>query len=94
MLVLTRKLNENILIGDDIVVKVLKMGLESIRIGIQAPSDIPVHRQEIYEEIRSSNQQAVTEHGQALPKIKPKTRRTPRPVTEESHPHLRQNPQI
>ncbi len=90
MLVLTRKLNENILIGDDIVVKVLKMGLESIRIGIQAPSDVPVHRQEIYEEIRNSNQQAVTEHGQALPKIKQKARRTPRPITEESH----QNPQI
>ena len=94
MLVLTRKLNENILIGDDIVVKVLKMGLESIRLGIQAPSDVPVHRQEIYEEIRSSNQQAVTDHGQALPKIKPKARRASRPDTEEPPAQYRQEPQV
>jgi len=75
MLVLSRKLNENIMIGDQIVVKVLKLGLDSIRIGIEAPSHIPVHRQELYEEICRTNQKALAHVGQPLPKVKRKVRR-------------------
>ncbi len=75
MLVLSRKLNQNILIGDHIVVKVLKLGLESIRLGVEAPTEIPVHRQEVYDEIRQSNQHAIAQSEQVLPKVQPKTRR-------------------
>ena len=52
MLVLTRKSNQSIMIGDDIEVTVLSIMGEKVRIGIQAPRDIPVFRQEVYVEIQ------------------------------------------
>jgi carbon storage regulator len=51
MLVLTRKSNQSIMIGDDIEVSVLSVTGEKVRIGIQAPKEIPVFRTEIYLEI-------------------------------------------
>jgi carbon storage regulator len=51
MLVLTRKSNQSIMIGDDVEVSVLSVMGEKVRIGIQAPHDIPVFRKEIYLEI-------------------------------------------
>jgi carbon storage regulator len=51
MLVLTRKSNQSIMIGDDIEVSVLSVMGEKVRIGIQAPQSIPVFRKEIYLEI-------------------------------------------
>jgi carbon storage regulator len=52
MLVLTRKSNQSIMIGDDIEVTVLSITGEKVRIGIQAPRDIPVFREEVYLEIQ------------------------------------------
>lgn len=52
MLVLTRKPNQSIMIGDDIEVSVLSVVGEKVRIGIHAPHDIPVFRTEIYVEIQ------------------------------------------
>lgn len=52
MLVLTRKSNQSIMIGDDIEVTVLSVMGDKVRIGIQAPGDVPVFRTEIYLEIR------------------------------------------
>ena len=52
MLVLTRKSNQSIMIGDDIEVSVLSVMGEKVRIGIQAPQDVPVFRTEIYLEIQ------------------------------------------
>ena len=52
MLVLTRKSNQSIMIGDDIEVSVLSVMGEKVRIGIQAPRDIPVFRKEVYLEIQ------------------------------------------
>ena len=51
MLVLTRKSNQSIMIGDDVEVTVLSVMGEKVRIGIQAPQEIPVFRKEIYLEI-------------------------------------------
>ncbi len=53
MLVLTRKSNQSIMIGDDIEVSVLAIMGEKVRIGIQAPRDIPVFRKEVYVEIQA-----------------------------------------
>ncbi len=53
MLVLTRKSNQSIMIGDEIEVSVLSIMGEKVRIGIQAPRDIPVFRKEVYLEIQS-----------------------------------------
>lgn len=51
MLVLTRKLQQSIMIGDDIEVVVLEVRGEQVRLGIKAPKDVVVHRKEIHEQI-------------------------------------------
>jgi len=56
MLVLTRKSNQSIMIGDDIEVSVLSIMGEKVRIGIQAPRDVPVFRREVYLEIQQERQ--------------------------------------
>ena len=53
MLVLSRKLNESIVINDDIVVTVLSVKGDRVRLGINAPGEIPVHRQEVYEKMQN-----------------------------------------
>jgi carbon storage regulator len=53
LLVLTRKSNQSIMIGDEIEVSVLSITGEKVRIGIQAPRDIPVFRKEVYLEIQA-----------------------------------------
>lgn len=60
MLVLSRKVNENIVIDGRIVVKVVRTEGNFVKLGIEAPADVPVHRQEIYDEIQRSNQAALT----------------------------------
>jgi carbon storage regulator len=52
MLVLSRKTDEKILIGDDIFVTVIEIRGDKVRLGIQAPSDVTVHREEVYEAIQ------------------------------------------
>src|SRR5919198_893235 len=59
VLVLTRKSNQSIMIGDDIEVSVLSIMGEKVRIGIQAPRDIPVFRKEVYLEIQQERGQAM-----------------------------------
>ena len=55
MLVLSRYKDQSIYIGDDIVVTIVDVRGDRIRLGIEAPSTVPVHRQEIYEAIRREN---------------------------------------
>ncbi len=56
MLVLSRKTGESVMIGDDIEITLVSTEGSKVRIGIQAPSDVPVHRKEIYLEILASAQ--------------------------------------
>ena len=58
MLILSRKLNEQIIIGDDIVITVVAIRGSSVRLGIDAPTHIPVHREEIYEALREQRRNA------------------------------------
>jgi carbon storage regulator len=60
MLVLTRKSNQSIMIGDDIEVAVLSNDGEKVRLGIQAPKAVPVHRIEVYEQIHASDQKGAS----------------------------------
>ena len=60
MLVLSRKAGESIVIGDSITVNVLEIRGDLIRIGIDAPRNIKVHRQEVYEAIEAANKEAAT----------------------------------
>ncbi|KKK82762.1 hypothetical protein LCGC14_2800160 [marine sediment metagenome] len=52
MLILSRKVNEAIVIRDDIVITVLEIRGDKVRLGVDAPKEVPVHRREVYEAIR------------------------------------------
>ncbi len=58
MLVLSRQRDESIIIGDNIVVTIVDIRGDKVRLGINAPTEIPVHRQEIYEAIQRENLRA------------------------------------
>lgn len=58
MLVLSRHRDESIIIGDDIVITIVDIRGDKVRLGINAPQDVPVHRQEVYEAIQRENRKA------------------------------------
>lgn len=66
MLVLTRKANQSIMIGDTIEVSVLSVLGEKVRLGIQAPRDVPVFRTEVFREIQAQNVAAAETSRQAV----------------------------
>jgi len=57
MLILTRRVGETLMIGDDVTVTVLGVKGNQVRIGVNAPKDVSVHREEIYDRIRSERDQ-------------------------------------
>ena len=61
MLVLARKVGESIIIGDNIEITIIETKGDQIKLGIQAPKDLDIHRKEIYETIQKENQQAVSQ---------------------------------
>ena len=60
MLVLTRKINEKIIIGDDIEIVLVDISKDQVKFGINAPRSIKVHRWEVYEEIQRENRAAAS----------------------------------
>lgn len=58
MLALSRKMNQSIIINDDIEVTVLEIKGDQIKIGIDAPKSVPIYRKEIYTQIKDSNKEA------------------------------------
>ncbi len=58
MLVLSRQRDESIIIGDNIIVTIVDIRGDKVRLGINAPTEIPVHRQEVYEAIQRENMRA------------------------------------
>ncbi|HEY1729988.1 MAG TPA: carbon storage regulator CsrA [Candidatus Baltobacteraceae bacterium] len=60
MLVLSRKLNQAIMIGDDVRIVVVAVDRDQVKLGIDAPRAIAVHRSEIYDEIQRQNREAAT----------------------------------
>jgi carbon storage regulator len=73
MLVFTRKRGEGIVIGDGLEVVVLRSGKDGVRLGIVAPPEVPVHRKEVYEQIREANRSAAQSARPAAPE-EPATR--------------------
>jgi carbon storage regulator len=61
MLVFTRKLDEAIVIGDGIEVRVLRIGRDGVRLGVTAAPEVPVHRHEVYDQIRAANASAAAD---------------------------------
>ena len=60
MLVLSRKKNEAIVISGDIVITVVEVRGDKVRLGIEAPKNVPVHRQEVWDAIQGAAREAVT----------------------------------
>jgi carbon storage regulator len=57
MLVLSRKKNESIVINDDITIVVVEIRGDKVRLGVEAPKEVPVHRREVYDAIKRSEQE-------------------------------------
>jgi carbon storage regulator len=70
MLVLTRKLKESIKIGDDIEITVLSVSGDQVKIGINAPKSVEIHRMEIFNEIQKENETASGTVNNLLEKLK------------------------
>jgi carbon storage regulator len=70
VLVLTRKTKQSIMIGDDIEVTVLSSDGAKVRLGIQAPSSVPVHRTEIYLEIQAQGRESAGSEQHDLPRAR------------------------
>ncbi len=64
MLVLSRKISEKIVISTDIVVTVLNVDGDQVKLGIEAPREISIHRQEVFDDIMKSNRDALASSGQ------------------------------
>lgn len=71
MLILTRKVGEHVVIDGRIIVKVLRVEGDTIKLGIEAPAEVTVHRQEVYDEIKRSNRTAASPAPRPLPRLRP-----------------------
>ena len=69
MLVLSRKPGESIVIDTRVVVRVIRVEGDAVKLGIEAPSTVTVHRQEVYEAIQKNNREALTQGRPPLPKL-------------------------
>ncbi|MEO1618186.1 MAG: carbon storage regulator CsrA [Planctomycetota bacterium] len=71
MLVLSRHRDESIMIGDDVVVTIVDIRGDKVRLGIEAPQSIPVHRQEVYDAIQRENRRSSQTSASAAKDVKP-----------------------
>jgi len=82
MLILSRKLNESIVIDGRITVKVLRIDKDTVKLGIQAPTELPVHREEIHDVIQRTKQASMNAGKATIPKS-PMAHPTPPHPTEK-----------
>jgi len=67
MLILTRRVGETLMIGDEVTVTVLGVKGNQVRIGVNAPRDVAVHREEIYERIKREQAEQTTQQSETAP---------------------------
>ena len=85
MLVLSRQRDETIMIGDDIEITVVDIRGEKVRLGINAPPHVPVHRKEVYEAIKREGQAAAQASGQPAPHVESLANRKQRHQGGQGH---------
>jgi carbon storage regulator len=66
VLILTRRTGENVIVGDDIIISILDIRGDSVRVGIQAPKSLTVHREEVWLELRQANAASAASSGPAV----------------------------
>ena len=81
MLVITRKLNEAVVIGEGIEVRVLRVGRDGVRLGVSAPADVAVHRREVYDAICDANASAAQGAAISLATLVGRLRRRQEPAS-------------
>jgi carbon storage regulator len=91
MLILSRKLGESIVIDGRITVKIVRLEGDIVKLGIDAPLEVPVHRQEVYDEIQRNNREALAGESANVPTLSSKSG-TP-PVIPASQPGKVTTPQ-
>ena len=92
MLILSRKMNEKIMIGEDVSITIIEIRGDQVKIGVEAPKTVKVFRQEVYEAIQRENRQASRLNPQdarqverlGTPPLRRDLRRGPRTSVEES----------
>jgi carbon storage regulator len=91
MLVLSRRVGERLLIGDDIVVTVIEVRGDGVRLGIDAPREVRVHRAEVLEAVRAANIAASAVDDDAVAQLRllvPPTVETPQSLTQDAEPPI------
>ena len=83
MLVLSRKESQQIRLGDSIVLTIVRLSGDRVRLGIEAPSEVPVHRQEVYDMIQRNKQASLNAGTEVVPKS-PIAQVTP--ITDKANP--------
>ena len=97
MLVLSRQRDETIMIGDDIEITVVDIRGEKVRLGINAPAHVPVHRKEVYEAIKREHQMAAEAKGEkpaqveSLANRKERNSQAPAPPPPAPQNHAKQS---
>ena len=76
MLILTRRVGENVIVGDDIVISVIEVRGDAVRIGIQAPRSVTVHREEVWLELQRANEQAASPADDAVESLRQSLKRS------------------
>jgi carbon storage regulator len=71
MLLITRRVGEKVMVGDDVVVHVMEIVGNTVRIGIQAPRSVPIYREEIWHAVRDENRAAANAAPAELPSATP-----------------------
>lgn len=70
MLVLSRKLNDKIIINDNIVISIVEIDGDKVKLGIEAPKEYTIMRQELLEEVKSANKEAAVTSSESIGKLK------------------------
>jgi carbon storage regulator len=76
MLVLTRKVGETIAIDDHIKITIVQIKGKQVRVGIEAPKETKIHREEIYQAIQTQNKEATQSVAKIVPRLKPAEKKT------------------